>query len=209
MAYTPINWQTGQTITAEKLNKMDNGWSVDSTRQTLCQDTVTTETEEGMNLAVGSFPDSAGITATSVIVTLDGVEYNCPQNSDIPGYGDVTFTDYPFAIDCYEGLLVTPSAGTYTVKIEADSRTVEVSQNFIDVVAFHAVLEVTTFQEVLDAMSAGRIVVVQGEGAMEIVCGTDTLDTPLQVFAVGANANGVYTSTYVASSVDDDIHLPF
>lgn len=28
MSYTPINWQTGDTITAEKLNKMDNGWLV-------------------------------------------------------------------------------------------------------------------------------------------------------------------------------------
>ena len=25
MAYTPTNWQTGDTITAEKLNKLENG----------------------------------------------------------------------------------------------------------------------------------------------------------------------------------------
>ena len=28
MSYTPINWQTGEIITADKLNKMDNGWRV-------------------------------------------------------------------------------------------------------------------------------------------------------------------------------------
>lgn len=28
MIYTPINWQNGDTITAEKMNKMDNGWGI-------------------------------------------------------------------------------------------------------------------------------------------------------------------------------------
>ena len=43
MSYTPINWQTGDIITAEKMNKMDNGWSVESSSQQLFSETVTTE----------------------------------------------------------------------------------------------------------------------------------------------------------------------
>lgn len=63
------------------------------------------------------------LTANSIKVTFNGIEYTCERNEDdtygaqniIPtGYD---FTEYPFCIT-YDGVLITPEAGTYTLKIE-------------------------------------------------------------------------------------------
>ena len=130
MAYTPINWQTGQTITAEKLNKMDNGWGVESSQ--ILSETVTT-TASPFGNARGAFAYSEPITAATIIVTFNGTEYTCQvhYNDGTYTYGDNTFTTVPFVINSAEGdgnYLVTPEAGTYTVAISAE--TVEVSADF-------------------------------------------------------------------------------
>lgn len=209
MAYTPINWQTGDTITAEKMNKMDNGWGVSGGERTLiCNETVTTEANEYG--AVGTFSFSTEINAPRVVVTFDGVEYFCLYNSGDHGYGDYEISTFPFFIDYYEGVneLWTATAGTYSVKIEEGSApSVEVSQNFVSAVALQATLGETTFQEIVDALDAGRIVVIKdGSGTMEFVGGTDSSSTPLEVYAINVNSANVNVSTYVANSASSPIN---
>lgn len=137
MAYTPINWQTGDTITAEKLNRCDNGWSVESSSTTLCEETITT-TSGGMGYNA-SLSYATPISADSLIVTFDGTEYTCTKSTagSAVGYGGFTangtdFSTYPFAIVVMSGTnyVYTESAGTYTIKIAMSSETVEVSDNF-------------------------------------------------------------------------------
>lgn len=134
MAYTPINWQIGDTITAEKLNRCDNGWAVEST--TLFSETVTTEAgeygNEGM-LAYGS-----QVTAPSITVTFGGTDYQCSavKVGNSYGYGGVDdeweydFTTYPFAlVSTYdENVFATQTAGTYAVSATAQG--VEASDDF-------------------------------------------------------------------------------
>ena len=136
MAYTPINWQTGDTITAEKMNKMDNGWSVDSSSQTLFNETVITELdpdypEDG---ASGRLVYSDEITVDSLTITFNGTEYVCPKTETMTGvtYGSSDFVTYPFVVfsGSFGNSLVTATAGTYTIKAETASESVEVSQNF-------------------------------------------------------------------------------
>lgn len=134
MAYTPINWQTGDTITAEKMNKMDNGWGVENTQ--LFSETATTEASEYGNEAVLTY--SQLINAETITVTLDGNTYTCQriQMSEGYGYGGVNssweydFSQYPFAIvsDNGENIFATQTAGTHTVS--AIVETVEVSDEF-------------------------------------------------------------------------------
>lgn len=149
MSYTPINWQTGDTITAEKLNKMDNGWAVESSSQMYANESVTTSDSGYGNegtLAYGSL-----ITASTLKVTIDGVEYVC-QAAEVEGaylYGGITpsfeydFTDYPFAITSTppppfmpegdaQNIFATQTAGTYQVKVDGVSTSLEVSDSFSD-----------------------------------------------------------------------------
>lgn len=161
MSYTPINWQTGQTITAEKLNKMDNGWSVTSGTTTICDETITSVDDGGIYVAQLS---ASSITSDAIIVTYDGSTYQCAKDGD-NGYGDstdFTFTTYPFRIE-RDGFIITETAGTHTVKIEAVESTVEISADYAAVVSatsqfLRVVQHVTTWQQAHDALVSGKIV---------------------------------------------------
>lgn len=210
MAYTPVNWQTGETISAARLNKMDNGWGISvGTRTTICEETIQTV---GEGTAFGEFTYSTEIEEPSIIVTLNGVEYECQYNTDILGYGDINFVNYPFVIDYYEGVneIVTPQAGTYSVKIESVTpSTVEVSQDFASAVAFHAEVGKTTFQEIDDAIALGRIVIIThsdeyGSG-IQYVTSTDKTSSPLSVRALNSSDGTVNAQTYLASSANSPI----
>lgn len=161
MSYTPIGWQTGDTITAEKLNKMDNGWSVTSETTTLCDETITTVDDGGVydgQLSVSS------VTASNIIVTYDGTTYQCVRDSN-SGYGDdgnYTFADYPFRIES-DGFIITETGGSHTVKVEAVESNADTSSAFAAAVSsvlpfLLVVPQVTTWQQAHDAISAGKIV---------------------------------------------------
>ena len=173
MAYTPVNWQTGDTITAEKLNKMDNGWGYESTQ--LFSETVTTVDQGGTNGAELAY--SGTIDADTITVTYDGTEYTCPL-IDIGGshfYGGFseqgpTFTEYPFAISSsgsYGNFLTTQTAGEHTVaaaalslQTSADFAAAVNMANPIDLstLPLRCVEGVTTHDEAVSAMKGGRLV---------------------------------------------------
>lgn len=181
MSYTPINWQTGQTITAEKLNKMDNGWAVESSSQELFSETVTTTgdpdyPEDGV---WGALAYSTLITADTLTVTFNGTDYVCQRivmggPSAYGGYsnGAPDFTDFPFAIVSSEFMgsinnnITTASAGTYAVSASATSSSIETSPAFDAAVAsvvdtstmpMECVSGVTTHADMRLAYSSGRI----------------------------------------------------
>lgn len=202
MAYTPINWQTGDTITADKLNRCDNGWGVSAGETTvLFSGTVTTEGNGPAFCSLG-----IELTAQTILVTLDGVEYECQLTDGL--YGDMNFTDPPFAIDQYEGNFVTATASTHTIKIETlGAASIEVSQDFVSAVAFHATVGTTTFQEIDDALAAGRLVAIfSSSGSVcELVGSTDKTEAPFKVNAVNVTSDGVSVSTYTATTASSPI----
>ena len=137
MAYTPINWQTGDTITAEKMNKMDNGWGVQSSQ--LFSETVTTtiDSEYPEDPAWGDLSYSQFIDADTLVVTFNGDEYVCSK-MDAGGsnaYGGLgadgpDFSDIPFAIlsGPRSNSIATENGGTYTISASAEA--VETSTAF-------------------------------------------------------------------------------
>lgn len=182
MAYTPINWQTGDTITAEKLNRCDNGWGVESTQ--LFSETVTTADDGGFN--VGTLTYSDFIDSDTLAVTFDGTDYTCSnlESSDVPhasygapwssALGGYDFTEYPFNLYSADGgpnEIVTETAGTHT--ISSGGSTIVTSSDF-DKAAQAAVapsiaaipmpylvtVGTTTLQEVFDALAAGKIPII-------------------------------------------------
>lgn len=155
MSYTPINWQTGDIITAEKLNKMDNGWSAQTTQ--LFSETVTTVADEPD--AFGTLAYSNEINATQLTVTFNGTDYKCERvdiDDGIYSYGDAdgSYSVYPFRIVSANGVntLSTENAGAYTVA--AGVVEIEISDNFESAVVeatpnndFEIVSGTTTYAE--------------------------------------------------------------
>lgn len=191
MAYTPINWQTGDTITAEKMNKMDNGWAIESSSQTYANESVTTSDSGYGN--EGTLSYGSLITADTLKVTIDGIEYEC-QVTEVGGaylYGGVTssfeydFTNYPFAIKSVppppfrpggnaRNAFATQTAGTYQVKVEGVSASLEVSDSFSDAcnacvdtstMPMLCVSGTTTYADMSSAIRSGRILFFQPYGS--------------------------------------------
>lgn len=173
MAYTPINWQTGDTITAEKLNKMDNGWSVENTQ--LFSETVTTVAGDLGNSAKFAYSD--WIRDDTIIINFDGTDYTCEKikiNSNIFGYGGTSseapdFTEYPFAFLSVRNSgnkLYTQTAGEHTVS--ASVKSLQTSDDFEAVVESIAPMQklytvtigTTTLREVFNAIASGQIPIV-------------------------------------------------
>lgn len=174
MAYTPINWQTGDTITAEKMNKMDNGWGVQNT-QLFSETVTTTALSNGNN--VGDLAYSDNIDSASIVVTFNGTDYTCPR---IDAFGEYfygglaqsgpDFSEYPFLIESGTrgNTLYTQTAGTYTVAASGDATVV--SANFSSAVntvlsassltPLKCELNETTYAEMLEARNAKRFMYV-------------------------------------------------
>lgn len=225
MAYTPINWQTGDVITAEKLNRCDNGWSF-STSQ-LFSETVTTEDDGGVSY--GELAYTSFIDADTIVVTFDGTEYTCSKDSPIPlgsSYGapetddGYDFSTYPFHISStnfpmgVSNEIATDTAGEYTVSVGIPS--VEVSGNFaaavgtvIDTSALPllCVFDVTTYDDMNAAKEAGRLLYFYADSGMHIITSFGKYESATAVNALpegvvgsetyGFDSQGVFT-LYIA-----------
>lgn len=144
MAYEKQTWQCGDTITADKMNhiedgiaNVDVGYSCTEEWVTLTDESVTTEAGNVTN--EGDFIYDTPITADTVKVAFNGVEYTCQRMIEgdygAPYNGSTeTFdwSEYPFNFKSSLGgnILVTEVAGTYQVKIEAFKETVTTSECF-------------------------------------------------------------------------------
>lgn len=150
MSYSEYTWETGETITAEKLNNLEGGvqealangagyecidrWDV------LFDNSVTTQEQWGNIQAVLSIDGET--RPDKLRITVDGTEYVCEKQdgaytSAIYGSpGDTgespSFSEYPFRIMAANGwYFETPTAETYNVKVEEMIQDVVVTEGFI------------------------------------------------------------------------------
>lgn len=174
MTYTPINWQTGDTITAEKLNNMEsgisageNGWEV--TTNTLFSESITTA---GSSPApVANLAYTTLISADPLTVTFDGTDYTLPPVTGMGGsyaYGDVggsgpDFTNYPFCIISTgaANMVYTENEGTYSISASTSSTTTtkdfQTAVLSIGALPLLCVSGTTTRTQMDAAQSAGRM----------------------------------------------------
>lgn len=221
MAYTPINWTTGDTITAEKLNRCDNGWGVESTQ--LFSETVTTSDGGGVNYGVLSY--ASQIDSPTIIVTFDDTSYTCVATEDgenylygapLGGQGP-DFSDFPFALESTtDGTnLFTETAGTHT--IAAVGNAIATSSDFSAAVGkclpiLKVELGKTTFQEVEDAIIDGLFVYGWDDdnGRMFYALNTveDTINSEYYLIALTRypGSSEPTTAEFVASSPTDPLY---
>lgn len=172
MSYTPINWQTGDTITAEKMNKMDNGWSVGTTEQVCFNGTVTTSESSGY--IIGDITTESAIAADTIFVTFNGTEYECQNISSEGGYeygapysGSYDFSVFPFNIyveSVSNAIIATENTGAYTLSIKKNEESIEMSTDFQNAVKqcipkmLRCIDGETTKKEADNVINAGGIV---------------------------------------------------
>ena len=131
MAYTKNTWQSGDVITAEKLNNIENGinnatgYEFTKLKVVLFEGEVTTVSNG--TFALSSIPLNITLSADTLYITFNGTEYTCEKVSTTSGfcYGDFEdggfiFSELPFMITGYNNppQLFTENGGTYSLKIE-------------------------------------------------------------------------------------------
>lgn len=141
MAYTKQTWNNGDIITADKLNHIEdgivnseNGYEYSVEPQEIINESVTTLSTP-YSYFMGNFSYGELIDADSIIVTFDGQQYELSKtvsgNSNYYGGSyDGDFSQNPFMIQSIHynnnsyNNLYTPNAGTYSVKVTADTTSV-------------------------------------------------------------------------------------
>lgn len=231
MAYTPVGWQTGDTITADRLNRMDRGWDVETTE--LFSETVTTVEDGDSYYAELAY--SQLIDADTITVTYDGTEYTCPRidNGGSCLYGGFNdgpdFTTYPFFIfsEVGQNQLITPTAGTHTVAVSAPS--LQTSADFaaavkpivdeavamlpVPIEPFMVTIGTTTWSQVNRALKAGRPALVWEHNTInnqpdiyEFVVEA-VRSTPRNVLTIAVSSGAVVVKTYQAASDSSALEL--
>lgn len=147
MAYEKQTWVCGETITADKLNHMEDGIAEASGGGTAgyeCTEEYTLLTDESVatselfGTAQAPLAYSNLIETNTVKVTFDGVEYVCTkaEQDRLNSYGasipdspenPPDWSEYPFivtsSVDTVMGrvynTIITQSVGTYQIKLEA------------------------------------------------------------------------------------------
>lgn len=137
MAFEPKTWACGDTITAQELNRMeqgiaeagqggDVGYECTEVKTILFDGSLTTNSSGGAPFSMAQFTPTSQIDANSITVTIDGTEYELPKVTASFGtvYGEINgntplFTNYPCAIVFSNNtyFFCTPSDGTHQVNI--------------------------------------------------------------------------------------------
>ena len=154
MSFEPKTWACGDTITAEELNRMEQGIVEASDKGYECSEGMEVLADESVtmgsspyNYFIGTLSYNKFIDEDEITVEFGGVEYTLQKNESYSSstksvYGAVVSgsdlsTDYPFGIesDNYGGGNVTneiktSQAGTHSIKIEVPSIFADVTPCF-------------------------------------------------------------------------------
>lgn len=128
MANLPGSIKNLNTLLGEQLLEGGGSGGGGSSWQTVFEGNVTTEQSEMGNIGLISYNEQ--LTADTLKITFDGIEYECDKRSTGTSniYGGLSeygpdFSEYPFAIvSRSEGTqLFTESAGSHSLKIETSN----------------------------------------------------------------------------------------
>ena len=170
MSYTPTEWVNGDIITAEKLNKLEEGiQKINEKKWAVVFDDSITTTSNGV-LIGGLFTPTASIAGDSILVKFEDIVYELPKVtlSSGTGYGEFNnnnapiLTNYPCAIgktDDGTYYFFTLEANTYEVEIKTEALseffTINISKNGTEISIDK------TLDEILNAINNQSIVFIK------------------------------------------------
>ena len=195
--------------TSECFNKA-RGYECFETRLTAYTGSVTTGAVSGKDYcSSGSL--YFNITNNKIAVTFEGTEYILPDavNSGASyGYGefnysttDPIFTTYPCAIDYSDDayLLLTPSAGTYSIKVENIADVVEASDCFENAVKWFGLKNVADRPN--SAIIANNLVSNEASGSCSYAEGSYTKATNDNAHAEGSTTKAEGRSSHAEGNI--------
>lgn len=217
MTYTPINWQTGDVITANKMNKMDNGWG--SQIKTVVNETFTAE--NGESYYQTELVYNKTIDAPVITVVFDNEEYTCELSIEngTNFYGaefsgeTPDFSVYPFTLISppgYSNVVLTETGGSHTIVVKYPS--IETSSNFNKAIEVGSplkkiILSEYTWQEVHDLVEAGNIVYYVNKTDsltvnVYVVLSTGKSSSNYFIKAIYIGGSGIAVNTLTVTSPD-------
>lgn len=182
--YNPTTWATGDVITAEKLNHMEDG--ITSTQVYSVSEQVrfsgSVTTEQDGEVYYTEIDCNLSDAPEQIKVTFDGTEYTCEKVGNNPSFGygglDATlgddFSEYPFAVVVQgsDVFIDTETVSTHQVEIAVVSKTV--NQDLTDAIPVMRLIHgVTNSADALTAFNAGRLLYFTYQGGFYIVTGID------------------------------------
>lgn len=231
MSYTKTTWNTGDVITADKLNKMedgisDKGYSVEQSMKDLFVGSVTTESDDKYACATISLDEPLSIAPDEIEIVIDNTTYTASSKSTTDGgieYGGdldveanvIDFSEYPFFLAFSDGefYLTTETPKTCT-RISTPASVVSASPEFETAVKSCGgpfVVHVTddtldkTFNEIAKEFVDGRMCVLIPPSGLEqaIIFGINMLGCAIKILSVAGNANA-WVVIYAADSPDEN-----
>lgn len=225
MAYTKQTWNTGDVITEEKLNHMEDGVATGGGIYTygefsLFDGSVTTAKQsEDAPAAYAEIAFEGKLPKHDISVTFNGQNYTLPHgihegNGDYWGeLGDngPSFTNYPVFV-AVGGGIYTQEEGTYSLKINEIVGKFTVNDGFKS--ALGNILITTldpnthklnkTFKEIKDANDTGLVIIKSSDELTEVVVSVNANDDDLGLVSVGYHfaSNKVGTFYYSAASIN-------
>lgn len=229
MSYDKYTWTTGETITAEKLNHIEDGIAGSgcgfeySEESTLVFDgTIEATTQPFVSFLPLTIP-----TSETMFVTFNDIEYEMPKNGVEGGYvyGEIgsgsgsmpIFDTYPCAVAFVNDnpMVIVKEPSTYQVKMEERSTSVTTSEYFdkavnkssgiikvkMEFVDGNFISVDKTRNEVFQFLSEGNAVLAQVKETQSNIPQTYTI--PLNITS-GTSING--TITRFSSSTSQTIH---
>lgn len=163
----PSGGSGGGGVTPEIMAQIENAqWKEEGTQE-LFSETVTTVAGNNGNSASLTYAEP--ITADTLKVTFDGVDYTCPKISGVGGiayggFGETgpDFTEFPFVISfgSASNIIYTQTAGEHTVSATAETvTTTETFKNEVNKLSnvVQLISNVTTVLEITNAMQEGKL----------------------------------------------------
>ena len=220
MAYTKQTWQTGEVITADKLNHIEDGiennnpgYEIVDSEQIILDENVTV-TNNG-----AKFEYSELINYPTITVDFNGDIYECElikdPNDPFNAYGglgdsDPDFTEYPFVILSAErgNVLFVENPGDYSVKIYVQESTINTTEDFeksvTKVINENVSSNIKNLKD--DPSNSGGTIEGMIVGATTTVNGQNlTIDDETSNKATGAFAHAEGGSVYYFS--DEDMYI--
>lgn len=182
--YEKQTWVTGDVVTADRLNHMEDGitsaQAYTESEDVKFSGSVTTAKNNGLYIA--QIDCNLSDAPEQIKVTFDGTEYTCEKvvSSLSFGYGglnaslDNDFSEYPFGvIVSSRGVFIsTETASTHQVEITAITKSV--NQDFADLIPVMQLISgVTNSADALTAFSAGKLLYYKYGTDFHIVTGID------------------------------------
>ena len=221
--YSKQTWKTGDVITQEKLNHMEDGISTGGGIYTYSEvslfdgSVITAKQSEGVSFTSATITLQGDLPKSDISVTFNGQDYTLPYGySERLGdyWGEVvnntpSFTSYPLLIGLSDHyLVVTPEAGTYSLKISNSSLVVNdnFKSNFIFVVNAEERDSIIyldkTWQEINDAMLSSLLAVViisSSTGSLAELVTSTNQNSGYNVYTIANSFGNTMIRTYSAN----------